>query len=187
MSTSENISLWKKRSEIDYIPSFISLWLSLNAWMRDRYREETDRKMLELLKGGGNNLSEKFSTLIHADDANGSRFRGNLGELHRALVNANISYHKRKEKISFDCYIIFRSNAQPIFESVLRKENQKEKIKIDDNLWFEDNSERLFPAYIEIVYQIRCVLFHGDLAPIPENERIIKPLYITLSMIMENV
>lgn len=187
MSTSENISLWKKRSEIDYIPSFISLWFSLNAWMRDRYREKRDRNMLELLKGGGNKLSDKFSTLIHADDANGSRFRGNLGELHRALINANIPYDKRKEKISFDSCIISWSDGQPMFESVLKKENQKEKIKIDENLWFEDSPERLFIAYIEIVYQIRCALFHGNLAPIPENERVIKPLYLTLSMIMENV
>ena len=39
MSSSKNISLWKKKAEIDYIPIFMSLWLSLNAWMRDRIKE----------------------------------------------------------------------------------------------------------------------------------------------------
>ena len=188
MSTSENISLWKKRAEIDYIPPFISLWLSLNAWMRDRYTENKDRAILDLLKAGGNRLSDRFAELIHAGDSNGSRFRGNLGELHRALVNANIPYQKKpEEKVSFDSCIIDWNNGQISFESVLKEKNQKEKIEIDNNLWFEDNSKRLFAAYIEIVYQIRCSLFHGDLAPKPENERVIRPLYLTLSMIMENV
>lgn len=190
MSTSENISLWKKRSEIDYIPPFISLWLSLNAWMRDRYSENKDREMLELLKGRGarNKLLDRFAELIYAEDSNGGRFRGNLGELHRALVNANIPYQKSPEKkVNFDCCIIDWNNGQFLFESVLKTKYQKGKIKIDNNLWFGDNTERLFAAYIEIVYQIRCTLFHGNLSPKPENERVIRPLYLTLSMIMENV
>lgn len=190
MSTSENISLWKKNAEIDYIPPFISLWLSLNAWMRDRYIANKDREMLELLKGGvgRNTLLDRFAELIHAEDSNGNRFRGNLGELHRALVSTNISYYKRpKEKVSFDSCIIDWNNGQISFESVIKEKNQQEKIEIDNNLWFEDNTERLFAAYIEIVYQIRCSLFHGNLAPKPENERVIRPLYLTLSMIMEHI
>ena len=189
MSTSENISLWKKRAEIDYIPPFISLWLSLNAWMRDRYIENKDREMLELLKGGGgrNTLLDRFAELLYAKDSNGSRFRGNLGELHQALVNANIYINRSDKPISFANCIVDWNNGQPIFVSLEKTKNQKGKIKIADNLWFEDNTERLFAAYIEIVYQIRCTLFHGNLSPKPENERVIRPIYLTLSMIMENV
>ena len=36
MSASEIIARWKQKSKIDHIPLFISLWLSLNAWMKDR-------------------------------------------------------------------------------------------------------------------------------------------------------
>ena len=50
MSTAENISLWKKKSEIDYMPLFISLWFSLNSWMTDRFEGENDRDRLNLLK-----------------------------------------------------------------------------------------------------------------------------------------
>ena len=108
MLTSEENALWldwKKRSEIDYIPLFISLWLALSAWMRDRYRPEKDRQMLELLKGGGNTLSDRFAELLYVSDSNGSRFRGSFGELHRALQNANIRYQKEEWKdeiISFE-------------------------------------------------------------------------------------
>ncbi len=192
MSTSENISLWKKRAEIDYIPLFISLWLSLNAWMRDRYtvarERKREREMLELLKRGGNTLSDRFAELIHAKDSNGSRFRGNFGELQRALVNANIPYDRSQNKtVSFVYCIIEWNNGQPEFVSVLKTKYQKTKIKIDNDLWVEDNTGHLFAAYMEIVYQIRCTLFHGNLAPTPKNERVIRQLYLTLSMIMEKI
>ena len=67
-------------------------------------------------------------------------------------------------------------------------EIDQETIKLDDHLMVESDSERLFVAYIEIVYQVRCALFHGDLAPTSEeNKRVIQQLYLTLSMIMENI
>ena len=190
MSTSENISLWKKRAEIDYIPPFISLWFSLNAWMKDHdVANSKDRDMLESLKGGGNRLSGKFADLIQATDSNGNRFTGNLGELHRALVNAHIPYDhdKLRGQISFDSCPITWNSGSPKLESVLKTKYQKGKIKIDDNFWVEDDIDRVFAAYIEIVYQIRCTLFHGNLAPKPENERVIRQLYLTLSMIMEHI
>ena len=188
MSTSENISLWKKRAEIDYVPPFISLWLSLNAWLRDRYRPEKDREMLELLKGGGNTLSDRFAELIHASDSGGSTFRGSIGELQRALVNAHIPYDRwPSEIISFATCPISWNDGSPNLESVLKTRRQQEKIQIDDDLWVEDDAGRLFAAYMEIVYQVRCALFHGHLAPKPENVRVIRQLYFTLSMIMEHI
>ena len=188
MSAAENISLWKKRAEIDYIPPFISLWLSLNAWMRDRYTVCKDREMLELLKAGGNRLSNRFAELIHAKDSNGSTFRGNFGELQRALINANIPYDKYQDKIiSFDCCILEWNNGQIEFVQVSKGKRQRAKIKIDDNFWVENDTNRVFAGYMEIVYQIRCALFHGNLAPKPQNERVIKQLYLTLSMITEHV
>ena len=190
MSTSENISSWKKKAEIDYIPLFIFLWFSLNAWMRDHYNESKDREMLELLKGKGgrNKLFDRFAELINEKGSNGSRFRGNLGELYRALEDAKIPYDKWPEKfISFECCIIDWNNGQPKFGLVSRTKFQHNKIQIDDDLWFENDIERLFAAYIEIVYQIRCTLFHGNLAPKKENERVIRELYLTLLLIMEKV
>ncbi len=189
MSTSGNISDWKKRAEIDYIPPFISLWFSLNAWMKGRFIESTDRKRLELLKHNSHPLSDKFSELIREPDANGNRFRGSFGELHRALVNAAIPYGSRwaGETIRFDSCPITWNNGSLKLESVLKTKYGRGKIKIDDNLWVEDEIGRLFAAYMEIVYQIRCALFHGDLAPNSENERVVRQLYLTLSMIMEQV
>lgn len=188
MSTSENISLWKKKAEIDYIPLFISLWLSLNAWMKDRFTEQTDRSRLELLKRGRHPVFDRFSELIQSDDANGKMFKGSIGELHRALLNAHISYDRNTDRIlGLGCCAIAWNDGDPEFESVLKESNEPGKLQIDSSLWVDRDPERLFAAYAEIVYQVRCALLHGDLAPITQNERVIKHLYLTFSMVMERV
>ncbi len=192
-SASQTISEWKKRAEIDYFPLFMSLWLALNAWMTDRFQESTDRKSLELLKTSTTGqLFQRFSDLLQATDANGLRFKSELALLHRALENALIPYDRYPdERLSFENGIADWNNKdnqnKPIFGSVIKRKGQRNKLKIDDNLWFEDDVELLFAVYIEIVYQIRCSLFHGSLVPNDHNDRVIRQIYLTLSMVMEQI
>ena len=202
MSKQETFSSqWKEKAEIDYIPLFISLWLSFNAWMEEIYKEleeidkvqdqevrdgqVQDRYKLNLLKRNRHQLFAKFDELIHTQEIDGVRFRGNFGELHRALVDARIPYRDCvNEIISLGSCPITRER---FFESVLKEKGQRDKIEIGETLWIEDDTERVFAAYIEILYQIRCELLHGRLEPSPANERVMKQLYLTLSMIMEHV
>lgn len=195
-SISQIISRWKEKAEIDYFPIFISLWLSMNAWMKDHCTGDGDRSRLNDLKSKRYVPAAKFADLIRSSDAKGVSFRGNLAELHHALEAAKIPYLRHqwtdsnnyKDKaISFTSCPINWESKKSNLESVVKTKGQRSKIKIVDGVWFEDDDERLFGAYMEIVYQIRCALFHGDLAPDRENERIIKQLYLTLSMIMENI
>lgn len=196
MSVSKTISAWKKRSEVDYIPLFISLWVSLNVWMVNRYEESTDRKRLNLLKRTGDELSSRFSDLLYLENYVGFSFRVNLGELHRALENANIYYNKKRwqdKTITFANCAIEWNSGNPRFESVVFQRDQDEEfghdsgIELEGALSVDSDTDRLFAAYVEIVYQIRNKLLHGELAPNPENERVIRHIYITLSMIMESV
>ncbi|MCY4080138.1 MAG: hypothetical protein OXF54_07825 [Caldilineaceae bacterium] len=60
-------------------------------------------------------------------------------------------------------------------------------IELEGALVVDSDTDRLFAAYVEIVYQIRNQLFHGALALNPANERVIRHLYITLSMTMERI
>ena len=209
MSVSENIFFWKKKSEIDYIPLFVFLWFALNAWMRDHFFKETsDRQRLDMLKRSGGSLLGAFNRLILARNANGERFRAEFAELHDALIGAYIPYNKDRwpnKIINFDCCIIDWNNGQPDFESVLVLKEQidddlvsnnnpapdeKNKIELNDELWVENDPERLFAAYMEIVYQVRNSLFHGDSAANIDdiaNTRVIRQLYLTLSMVMEDI
>jgi len=190
MSASDNISSWKKKAEIDYMPLFMSLWLAFNAWIKDRFIGDRDRDLIENCKSISNPLKAKFSELMDSDDASGNRFKANLAELERSLANAKIPFDRQKWKdghVGFEHYIIGWDDNKPIFESMLKKESQKNKVQVDDKLWVVDDYDKLFAAYIEIAYQVRCSLFHGNLPPNEKNERVIKQLYLTLSMIMETI
>ena len=197
MSNPEIIKLWKEKAEIDYIPPFMSLWVSLNAWMKDRFTYKRERNGVESLKNGAPLLLDKFKELIGVQSINGVLFRGYFGELHLALSSAHIPYQRNPNKIiSFECCMIDWNNEDPQFESILIEgeadteadEIMQETIALDDDLKVENNPERLFAAYIEIIYQIRCALFHGDLAPThEENKNVIQQLYLTLSMVMEDI
>ena len=190
MSVSQNISEWKKRSKIDYFPLFISLWLALNAWMKDRCPGQSDRDRLNSLKLGGYSVSDRFAELLFAGDSNGELFRANLSELHRALDNARIPYDYRRwpnKTISLTNCFTDWNNGNPTFSSVVKRKRQHNKIQLDDEIYVENDVNNLFAFYVEIVYQIRCVLFHGDLEPNRDNERVITQLHITLSMIMERI
>ena len=197
---------WRARSEIDYFPLFVPLWFSLNSWMRDHFNTPRERQSLELLKQGGHQLSDEFAGLIQTNDARGSSFRGNLAELQYALVNASISYDVGKHKgkpVSLDSCVIDWNKGQ--LESLLRDVTEEsvftddtdesnylygelqQDLELSSDLWVENDPNRLFAAYMEIVYQVRCALFHGGLAPIPENERVIRYLYLTLSAMMERI
>ena len=209
MSVSENISFWKKKSEIDYIPLFVFLWFALNVWMKDHFFQETsDHQRLDLLKRSGGSLLGAFNRLILAQNANGERFRAEFGELHDALVSACIPYNENRwpnKTIDFGCCIIDWNNGQPDFESILVLNgeigddsvsnnnpafDENNRIELNDDLWVENDPERLFAAYMEIVYQIRNSLFHGDLATNTDdiaNKRVVRQLYLTLSMVMEDI
>lgn len=120
------------------------------------------------------------------------------------MLNVHIPYNIRPEKlVNFECCIIDWNHGDPQFESILIEgeasdssfetplefdEIRQETIELDDDLTVENNPERLFAAYIEIIYQVRCALFHGDLVPTSEeNKKMIQHLYITLSMVMEDI
>lgn len=186
MSDSENIALWKKKSEIDYTSLFVPLWLSLDAWMRDRYSEDTDRKRLELFKQGSHKISDDFFILLFdSNDARAKAFQGNLAELHKALENANMPY---KDKfISFACIPDGRKDDEDQYINLLKEERQQNKIELVEGIWLDDDKSIVFRGFIEILYQIRCALFHGDLKPNEANERVIKQLYLITVEIMKRV
>ena len=203
MSVGDNVSFWKQKSEIDYIPLFIFLWFALNSWMRGRFvKERTDRGKLEMIKSSGGPLLSAFSDLIQGPGPQGKLFRSAFEDLHHALIDAYIPYDESRwpnRIVSFECCVINWNNGRPHFESILIKkeegvgegnEDLESRIELNDDLWIEDDPERLFAAYMEIVYQIRCSLFHEDLARNPEdsaNKRVIRQLYLTLSMVMEDI
>lgn len=180
---------WREQAKIDYFSLFVPIWLSLNAWMRERFTAQNERDFLETLKLGGHPLFDGFAGLVQSGEVRGSSFRADLGELHRALVSVNLSYatrHRGKGVSLESCAIDWRSGQ---VDSVLRErtEESDSDLAIGGGLWVENDPARLFAAYIEIVYQVRCALFHGALPPNANSERVIRYAYLTLFAVMETV
>ena len=166
--------------------------------MAQRYAESTDRRRLDLLKRTRDELSSRFSDLLYAETYVGFSFRVNLGELHRALEDANIYYNRKRwhdKTITFSNCAIEWNSGHPRFESIVFQRDQDEEDELEDgsgielegSLSVDSDTDRVCAAYMEIVYQIRNKLLHGELTPNPANERVIRHLYITLSMIMEAI
>ena len=218
-SDNEKIRVWKARAAIDYVPPFMNLWLCLNAWMNNEFPKlSRERDKLNSLKEKPSPLLDRFTELMSAEDIQATLFKSYFAELHLALINADIRYHRfPNDSVHFDCCLIDQTTNPPNFESILVQPEEitanasvesgdieQEVIKLDDDVWVKDNTERLFieldddvwvegnterlfKAYIEIVYQVRCNLFHGDLVPDAENHRVIRLLYLMLSMTMEDI
>ena len=198
-SDNEKISGWKQRAAIDYVPPFMNLWLCLNAWMNKEFPKlSRERDKLNKLKEDSSSLLDRFQRLLRAEDLQATLFKSYFAELHHALVIADIPYHQYHGNIvRFDSCLIDQMTNPLNFESILVQPGdittnesgdvEQEVIKLDDDVWVEGDTERLFKAYIEIVYQVRCNLFHGDLVPDAENHRVIRLLYLMLFMIMEDL
>ncbi len=185
----EDIKAWKKRSEIDYVPLFISSWLCLSVWMKGEWDGISDRHLLnQLTSPEDNDLKVEFISLIEGTSPEAIAFKGYFAELISALDNARLEYRMWRlpnKLISFSNCIVCRDNDTPEIGTILKEEGQHNKIKIAPNSWIDNNRNRVFTAYIEILYQVRCFLFHGNLSLIPANERVIISLYLTLSMAMK--
>ena len=201
-SDNKKIRVWKQRAAIDYVPPFMNLWLCLNAWMNNESEEElVERDKLNNLKEKPSPLFDRFRELMRAEGINATLFRSYFAELHHALENTHIPYHRYPGNIvRFDACLIDQKTNPRTFESILVQPGEitanasfesgdieQEVIKLDDDVWVEGDTKRLFKAYIEIVYQVRCNLFHGDLVPDAENHRVIRLLYLMLFMIMEDI
>ena len=57
-------------------------------------------------------------------------------------------------------------------------------IRISDLLKLTDNKSALFNGLLEIVYQVRCQLVHGQLEPTDENHEVVKRCYFLLYELM---
>lgn len=194
MSQSKNIQLWKEKAEVDYIPLFIPLWLAVNTWMRNECHPETrDRRMIERVKQGGNDLSDRFVALFGGQTSDSTLFKGNLAELHHALENAKMPYHstrvKTKDPVGFKNAVLDWNSGggDPELGNIIRKPKQRNRMQLSEDVAVDSDSGRVFSVYIETIYQIRCTLFHGSLIPTEANARLLKHAHSTLTMLMKHI
>jgi hypothetical protein len=190
MSVSETISSWKQKSEIDYFSLFFPLWLAFDAWCKDKYGLSTQRDCLEALKNDelNNRTYQKLKTLLQGSGSINETFKSYLTQLNQALEAVPIKYEGESVKtLSFKNALLDRNATPRIYEDLFRISGQHNKIELIYGIFITDEIAKIYCAYIEILYQVRCRLIHGDLSPNKENERIIKYLYLTLKDLMSEI
>lgn len=188
----EQISEWKKKAEIDYIPICVNLWLSFNAWYKEEYKSHNkgkianDTECIKFLKkqcNDGNKIYKNFSKLIQEDQ----NFQNLFANFSKSLLNADLHYkHYFDEKynISFENSLI-DDREKPV--NLIKNKNSHNKIKLSKEIYFLNDIDAIYKAYIEIMYKIRCMLIHGDLKMDEMEKRVIKYLYLIQYELMKDI
>ena len=195
---------WRKKSEVDYFPLFVPLWLAFDAWLRANFNPPTtknskippsDRERLETLKYDyvNNDTFEKMQGLLVGANPRGGIFKEYLLEIEKALLSAPIKYENDSANriISFSDGLVDReSKTRGEYENLMDVSNldpddPNVKIELTSGRFIINDVKKIYRVYLEILYQVRCRFFHGELEPNKDNERIIKYLYLTLSEIFE--
>jgi hypothetical protein len=181
---------WRSKAEVDYFPQLVVLWLSTNAWYRSHYSEITTRKDRDFLNklrddhSTRNKIFSRFDRLLSAAD---TKDRAELINAIEALSFALNSAQLRWDELNASNVITFNNclltpNPKTYGSVVVKK--RASGITINDALKLTDNRSALFNGLLEIIYQVRCQLVHGQLEPNDENHEVVKQCYFLLHLLM---
>lgn len=189
-SPSSNTSRWKELSEIDYFSLFIKTWLAFNSWYRGHYPGiRDDRGCLEELKkyqDTRNSFFLKFSKLLNSSDRDSASFKDSLEgfvvSLNRTIIQDPANRYQGR--------IYFENSLTdvgvPTYENLIKPLRSRNSRKFS-TIAIDNRDEKVFVALIEIIYQMRCLLLHGQLEPTNENHEIIKYAYLLLSSLIKDL
>lgn len=181
---------WRTKAEVDYFPQLVVLWLSTNAWYRSHYSEITTRKDRDFLNklrddhSTRNKIYTRFDRLLSAADTKDRAELINAIEaLSFALNSAQLLWDEQNASsvITFN-HCLLTSNPKSYGSLVVKK--RAPGITISDALKLTDDRSALFNGILEIIYQVRCQLVHGQLEPNDENHEVVKQCYFLLYLLM---
>jgi hypothetical protein len=193
---------WFIKARVDYFSPFLNLWLACNSWYNFHYSLNTDRDHLNRLKsdfGNSNKLYKKFQRLFtNGDSKEIKAFLSFVELLHFSLAQAEIQsskFHESK-RLNFNNILGDFSQKDDVnaYESVILQNAltaqgelraNVEGVIISHQLVIDANTEKVFAGLIEIIYQVRCMLVHGELRPTNENHEVVKYCYLVLYELMK--
>jgi predicted metal-binding protein len=181
---------WRKKSEIDYVPQLLILWLSTNSWYKSHYSEivsKIDRDFLNKLRDDHSTRNKLFTRFKKILEDEGTKDHVELNSTIEALFFALNRALLRWEEddpasaITFEnCLLIHKPKT---YGSLLVKK-QVPGIKISKALRITDDKSAFFNGLLEIIYIVRCQLVHGQLKPNDETHEAVKQVYLLLRILM---
>ncbi len=181
---------WRAKAELDYFPQLVVLWLSTNAWYRSHYSEITTRKDRDFLNklrddhSTRNKIYTRFDRVLSAADTKDrAELMNTIEALSFALNSAQLLWDEQNASsvITFtNC--LLSPNPKTYGSLVVKK--RASGITISDTLKLTEDRSALFNGFLEIIYQVRCQLVHGQLEPNDENHEVVKQCYFLLHLLM---
>ncbi|CAI1493616.1 conserved protein of unknown function [Thermococcus nautili] len=215
MPGAENIAKWFNAAEIDYFSAFIKLWLSFNAWYRNHYSEEyikKDRDYINVIRGiyvnhsqnlkdfdrtDRNIIRKKFLKMItlEQNDIEAREFRRLMEKFMYLFKDYPITGHfngQTKETKTLEEFFLPKDKSTRAIRMGLTQGKffsfgeAPDKFSEGD-LVIKNDLEKLYSYTLEIIYQMRNSLVHGDLSYDQWNHERIKYCYLILYYLMKEV
>ncbi len=183
---------WLKRAEVDYFPPFMSLWASFNAWYEGHYPDaaKNDRGAINNIKKDGIEhkvLVKNADARLTGVDRESIEFRTNLEQLYYALEDSALTYInvKRTEKMSLANVLITYNgrNRRTAYKNLIVENDDAQAIQLG-SIHITNETDIVVAGLIEIIYQIRCQLFHGKFEPVEANRKVVKYAYFVWLALM---
>ncbi|EMK6863934.1 MULTISPECIES: hypothetical protein [Vibrio] len=181
---------WREKAEVDYFPQLVVLWLSTNAWYRSHYSEITTRKDRDFLNklrddhSTRNKIYTRFDRLLSSDSTKEHAELINVIEaLSFALNSAQLLWDENNTAIGITLTNCLLTPYPKTYGSLVVKKNVA-GIQINKALRLTNNRSVLFNGLLEIIYQVRCQLVHGQLEPSEVNHEVVKQVYFLLHLLM---
>lgn len=71
-------------------------------------------------------------------------------------------------------------------ESLIAKKKNQSFSSIKE-VFFIDDTDLLAQGIIEILYNLRCILFHGEIQPSKDNLKIYEPAFYMLRLLIKSI
>jgi len=181
---------WRRKSEIDYVPQLLILWLSTNSWYRSHYSDivsKIDRDFLNKLRDDHSTRNKMFTRFKKILENDGTKEHMELNSTIEALffaLNRALLRWDEDDAASVITFDNCLTNPNPKTYGSLKVNKQATGINIGKTLKLTDNKSKLFNGFLEIIYQIRCQLVHGQLKPDEVSHEAVKQVYLLLRILM---
>lgn len=190
---------WFSKAQVDYFSSFITLWLSCNSWYNFHYSLSNDREHINKVKSdftNTNKLFKEFNKLFTGQYTKEQKsLFANIELLHYSLNRKEIIAPKLLKTLNFENILVDysqKSNLSAYQEIIIKNaKTPTGKLKSAVNgidlgdIVIVNDSQLVFAGIFEIIYQVRCLLVHGELEPTDDSQEIVKYCYLILIDLMK--
>jgi len=91
--------------------------------------------------------------------------------------------NERRQKIVLEGF----ESINPKFKESLILEKKKDSLKSIQEVMFIKDLNLLAQSIIEVIYNIRCILFHGEIQPNKDNLKIYEPAFHMLKLLIKSL